>query len=268
MIKKYFILFSSAILIATSCTKIVDFPELFNGANPDTSGYYAARNLEGLGSFLIGKSTYLQTLNDLKEAYRNDERYHYFNYGNGFGEVFSGLKEIQFDSVNKNQYNSIFTLRYLACNDVRIIGCYNYYMDDIEISDLVLTFYNDILIRIDCRQNDKIDEIFSLSHGAGKVKKETFWFTPNGKTNKKPDKELLDNGKADILSNYSEVIWENSAVKTTSYSRIKYKYENRRLTGIDYTINEFSIVSKDEIRNNEMISCDSISRLNNVRTSY
>jgi hypothetical protein len=262
MVKKYVGILLLIAVFCISCRDVQHYFELNKTTSPDTVGFYAARNLAGLGGFLIGKSTYSQTLEDLKNEWRKDDRYYYFNYGKGLGENFSGLREVKYDSANTLEANSIFPIRFIACKDVKIIGCYDYYLGDIEITDLALTFYKDTLIRIDCRQSDKLDQDFALKYGSDKVKSETVWFTPSGRTKIQPDKELLKKGSADVLSNFSERIWENQEFKAISYARIKYKYENKKFAGTDYKINEFSIVSKNEVRNGKMIRCDSISKTN------
>ena len=123
-----------------------------------------------------------------------------------------------------------------------------------------MTFYKDTLIRIDCDQNVKIDIGFVQKYGSGRVKEETIWDTPFGQTDKRPNENFIENGKAVILSIHNEKIWQNQKLKATSYIHISYKYKDKKYLGVDYSIRNFSIVSKDESKNNEMLKCDSINQ--------
>ena len=41
---------------------------------PDTTGYFAAKNMKGLASFQIGESTYSEILNRVNEEIKKDSR--------------------------------------------------------------------------------------------------------------------------------------------------------------------------------------------------
>jgi hypothetical protein len=247
-------------VLYTSCIQVQQPSDKKSSIEPDTTGFYAARNLDGLGEFQIGKSTYMNTINSLKNEWRKDKRYSYSNNGKESGELFKGLKELKNDTATISKNTSSFSTRFLACKDVKAIGLDHYFIGDNEIDSLLLIFYEDILIRIDCQQNNKIDEGFTLKYGAGKVKDKTIWITPVGRTEKRPGDNLIINGSAHIFSIYNEKIWENQMVKATSYVYISYKYKDKKYLGEDYLILDFSIGSKDEIKNNEMMKCDSIYR--------
>jgi hypothetical protein len=233
----------------------------FSSPSSDTIGYYSAKSLNGLGPFQLEKSTYYGTLTALKKEWRKDSRYDYNNYGSGLGEHFLGLILLNFDSTKTYQGDLIFSPKYLACNYIKAIGLYEYYISDIEISSLLLTFYHDTLIRIDCHQNDKIDEAFTMKYGTGKKIAYTTWKTPLGETNNRPSDNAIRSERARIVRIFEQIIWENENVKATSYTNIKYK-EGKGASGAEYSSYDFSIISKNPKKILEIEKCDSINKSN------
>ena len=120
--RNYLTLIILTAIFFTSCKDVTQKSEKDTIILPDTTGFYAARNLKGLGVFIIGKSTYLNTLKNLKNEWRKNKRYDYFNYGKGLGESFSGLLEIKNDTTKTFQDNSLFSIHCLACKDTKAIG--------------------------------------------------------------------------------------------------------------------------------------------------
>ena len=243
------------IIVLSSCkdfsksenSKTTDNPE-----KTDTTGYFEARDLQGLANFIIDKSNYKETFRTLNKEFKEDKRYYYSSPFN--------ITEISYDTTESFLNEDILEQRIFGCPNLKALKVSTYFIGDIELTSLKLTFYQDTLIRIDCSQNDKIDEGFSEKYGKGKFIDNSLWRTPSGETNERPNDNLI--GKSQLLKIDETKIWENGNVIAKSSSYCVYKYEGEKYLGADNatSYNNFAIVSKNEERNIEMTRCDSLSQ--------
>lgn len=231
---------------------------------PDTVGYFAAKNMKGLGSFRLGESTYSQILNIIKEEIRKDSRRYketnykelplytgyepkYLDYkfdkkGNiasefyreDFGSIF---KEIKYDTISSFLKEDILKREVFGCPNIRELEMFKYYIGDIEISSLNLKFYKDTLYQITCSQNDKIEEGFKAKYGNGKTIDNSV---------KKGDK---------LLKIDKKTTWENETVKAESQTYIEYKYDGDKYKGAGYYSCLFDMNSKNEKMLREINDC-------------
>lgn len=217
----------------------------------DTVGFYQARDLKGLGNFKIHGSTYKETFKTLTKEFKIDGRYSL--------EVFN-LKEIHHDTIKSFLAEDLLKEHIFGCPRVSGINVYKYFIGDIEISDLKLTFYQDTLISIECAQNDKIDEGFKLKYGKGKSFNNDLWKTPSGETHERPSDDIMN--KCQLLKIDQKQIWENKSVIATSSFYCVYLYDGDKYLGGDMnsSFHYFSIVSKNLRIKNQMNNCDSIAQ--------
>jgi hypothetical protein len=230
----------------------------------DTLGYFAAKNMKGLGSFKIGESTRSEILNIIKEEIRKDSRRYketnykelplysgyepkYLDYkfdkkGNiasefyreDFGSIFN---EIKYDTISSFLKEDILKREVFGCPNIRELEMFKYYIGDIEISSLNLKFYKDTLYQIACSQNDKIEEGFKAKYGSGKTIDNTV---------KKGDK---------LLKIDKNTIWENETVRAESQTYIECKYDGDKYQGAGYSNCFFNMNSKNEKKLSEITDC-------------
>lgn len=224
----------------------------------DTTGSYAVRNMKGLASFKIDESTYNKTLNFIKNEMKNDkeDRYKYRENKREFPSIGedmwlsnSGLKDnderIYVESVtdaNKKQNPLI------KKNEISYPG---YYVGNLKISNLNLSFYKDTLISIECDNSD-IEQAFTTKYKPAFVIEETTWKTWFGETKSRPSESAIRNNRALLLDSHDEKRWENEKVKAISYSHYYWRYKNRKQISAD-GLSYFRIESKNERRNKEML---------------
>jgi hypothetical protein len=235
--------------------------------NPiDTLGSYKAKNLNGLSHFIIGVSTYSKTLSDLKKEWKTAKKeigntgvmtnaYYYTDWSSiGMGEdSYSGLVEIKWDTIKK--YESEYDLLHddiELCKDVKRIKMIDYYVGNVDIRNLCLTFFKDTLYKITCYQNDDIDSAFIIKYGKGKYVDKTKWLK-NGRVIINPDQTFIDKNRSpnfNIIEIYEQRIWENDQIKAESMTNIHYVKSNA-----NSYVHDFYIISKDTIIESELKRC-------------
>lgn len=249
---------------------------------PDTTGYFAARNMKGIGTFKIGESTYSEILKTIKEGIRKDSRRYkesnykdlprysgyepkYLDYkfdknGNiasqfyreDFGSIF---KEVKYDTIVGYLKKDLLDREIFGCPNIREIRMYDYYIGDIEINSLELKFYKDTLYQINCSQNDKVEEGFKTKYGNGKVINNTVWDTPRGKTNIRPENDAVLK-KSKLTKIDEKIIWKNELLKAESQTYCEYKYDGDKYKGAGYSNSYFTIISKNAKITNEIKDCE------------
>ena len=249
----------------------------------DTAGFYAAKNMIGLGNYKLGESTYSQVLEQIKSEIRKDskrysetnfkelprysgyeEKYPDFNYdkkGNivssfyreDFGSIF---EEIKYDTLKEYLRDDILDREIFGCPNIKEIDMFKYYIGDIELSNFKLKFYNDTLYNVSCDQNGKIEEGFTTKYGQGKYYNNNVWKTPLGVTNKRPESDqMLKNSQ--LLKIDEKYVWENDLVKAESQTYCEYIYEGNEYKGgnLDSYNSYFRIYLKDKELNKHISDC-------------
>ncbi|HAZ01080.1 MAG TPA: hypothetical protein DCY97_02735 [Marinilabiliales bacterium] len=267
------------VVFFSSCDFSSNQKQILNNENySDTSGYYAARNLKGLSSFIIEKTTYIEAINLIKEEIRKDyKRYKdskykespkYFGYeekfrdfkfdkkGNiasefyreDFGLIFT---EVKYDTLYSLLKNTSYDKEIFGCPNIREIKMSEYFIGNIEINSLLLKFYKDTLFEINCDQKDEIENGFKEKYGAGKFINNTLWKTKFGQTKTEPAND------AKLLVLDEKHIWENEYIKAESESYCKYKYDGDKYKGADMNsyYSSFEIVSKNKDHEKEIKEC-------------
>jgi len=151
-----------------------------NTAN-DTTGFYQAKDLQGLSVFIIGNSTYNQVLKHLKSEFKDDKRYYFY----------SDIDETKYDTLVSYLEEDLLRRNIFGCPDLRTIEISKYYIGDIEVSYLKLDFFRDTLFNIRCWQNDEIEEGFKSKYGEGRLVNNSVWKTPKGETNIRPENDEI-----------------------------------------------------------------------------
>lgn len=238
----------------------------------DTTGYFEARNMLGLGAFKIEKSTYSEILNILKEEIRKDSRRYketnyketplydgyspkYLDYkfdktGNissqFYREDFGGIfKEIKYDTISRFLKEDILNREIFGCPNIRELEMSKYYIGDIEITSLKLKFFNDTLYQINSWQSDKIEEGFKTKYGVGNLINNTVWKTPFGKTNIRPENDAVRQ-KSQLLKLDEKIIWQNELIITESHTYCEYRYEGEKFKDAGYSNSTFMICTKNK----------------------
>lgn len=227
--KKLFIVLFGVLLLTTSCSNIPTGNNNFNANSRiinavDTTGYYAAKNLKGLELFNLGETTYNGALDVIKSKIRVDynKEYNLRNYPPYYSpktkysaERFSILfEEIQKDTIcsllDKKTSSGFGSLTF-GSPDVKFILMREYYIGDLKISNLKLTFFKDTLCKIECDQNTAIEQGFKDKYGEGNYTK------------------LIDIRTKRRIAKNEQIIWRNSVVFAKSWEDYSYKYKNNIL---------------------------------------
>jgi hypothetical protein len=239
-------------IILNSCKNSSKSDNSKTSDKTDTIGYFEARDLHGLANFIIDKSSYVETFRTLNKEFKEDKRYDNSSPFN--------ITETIYDTTENFLNKDILERRIFGCPNLKAIKVSTYFIGDIEISNLKLTFYQDTLIRVDCAQNDEIEEGFIAKYGNGKSVDNSLWRTPSGETNERPNDDLI--GKSQLLKIDETKTWENKNVIAKSSIYCVYKYDGDKYLGADNStsIRDFTIVSKHEERNIEMNRCDSLAQ--------
>lgn len=235
------LLFISSLLIFVSCDNITFNPNLntkielsFEGqiykyVLVDSTGYYAARDLEGIGNFKTGKTTIsiikdleVETKSKVKKIYDQIEENYWFD----------GSKIHQLLPNPTESYKNPSKVSY--CPEVKIFKIETVTISDVTLNDIYLTFYRDTLIELKCDENEEIAKAMEYKYGKGTYINETVNKDWNG-----------ENGvEAEII------LWHNKKIK----AEIHKSRALRKGGGIDYY---FRITNKSAIYDSS-VSCDTI----------
>ena len=237
---------------------------------PDTTGYFAARNMKGLASFKIGESTYQEILSLIQEEIRKDsKRFKETNYKelsryNGYQEKYLDYKydkkgniasqfyredfgalyrEIKYDTISDFLKEDILSSEVFGCPSIRELEMFEYYVGDIEINSLKLRFYRDTLYQIACLQNDEIEEGFKAKYGIGRSYDNSI---------ERGDKILKINKK---------LIRENESIRAESMTYVEYKYNGDKYEGASYSNSYFTIILKNEKIVKQIKDCENVAAL-------
>lgn len=134
---------------------------------PDIAGYFAARNMKGLGAFKIGETIYSQALNIIKNEIRKDSKrfeetnnnempkYKYYeakhldfkfdkngNITSQFYREYFDLiiKEVKYDTISRYLKEDLLEKDIFGCPNIKAIKIFQYYIGDIELMDFELKF--------------------------------------------------------------------------------------------------------------------------------
>lgn len=200
----------------------------------DTSGYFKARDFDGIGNFKIGKTTILiikDMEGNLKTRARkvNDSSDEYFWIG--------GSKILQLMPNPSHDYSNPSKISY--CPDVKIFKIESYNISSIELENLYLTFYRDTLVELKCDENEKIAKAMEYKYGKGTEINESFTFRCGFN-------RVLSSGHANI------VLWQNENILSELYKSYRYCGDHQ----FDYFFKIFTKSKAFNLINN----CDTINR--------
>jgi hypothetical protein len=227
----------------------------------DTTGTAATKNLNGVASFIIDKSTYEKTLSSIKNEIRTDkeDRYKYRENRSSFPSLDdhtwmsnSGLTDnetrIYLESVTDKSKKQNPDIKRIE------ISYPGYYIGNLEISNLKLTFFKDTLISIECDKED-IESAFTKKYKPNSTLDETTWKTWHGETKIRPSENAIKNNRALLVDSREEKIWENEKVKATAFSHYSWKYKNKEQTSAD-GYSYFRMETKNQRRRQQMTESD------------
>jgi hypothetical protein len=194
------------------------------GALIDTTGYYAARDLQGFFTFMIG-DTYKKTYQEILNVVKTDRR---FDYSPDL-PLSHYFKVAKLDTLSTQTRYDPYTF---GCPDYKEIQLDKYYIGDIEFTYLQFCFFKDTLLTIYCWDDGKISEGFNAKYGNAKV--------------------TIDSVKEKIHEQLQLVriekvkTWENSDIISTSRSLLN-ESEGR-----------FKITTKDTNIYNQLDACENM----------
>lgn len=268
-----------AILIAIcfgllSCSNPSTPKNMITDNQPDTVGFYAARNMKGIAAFKIGETTRSQALKIIKDEIRKDSRrFKETNYKetpryNGYeanypdftfdknGNI-SGtftreyfdliIKEVKYDTIPDFLKEDILERDIFGCPNIKAIRIFQYYIGDIELMSFELKFYKDTLYKISCSQKDQIESGFKEKYGEGKVFINNQWKTPFGIKNEAPENDAIRK-KSQLLKIDEKHIWENENVKAVSHTFVMYEYSDGSDTFSDASSDSYFVMDSKNTR--------------------
>lgn len=254
----------------TSCTKVNH--NLVSSKFLDSIYYNNAKELDGLGSFIIDKSTYDSTLNLIrKEIYDviNDTLIDIDSYVSSLLTKKIAYKEDYYFFADKWEgtpyYQGTIDIGSKENNGFKYIAMQDYYYNDIDLKYLKLTFWKDTLFSIECGDNVELTNDFIQKYKNPRINVKNTW----GDLVKNP-KNLNDSLLEDSVIVDSRTIfsWENKKVRARLYTYKSYNYDldikGKAKTYRDLiNWNHFLIESKNIRRNNEIRKTRTI-RINRV----
>lgn len=271
------LLFILSLLVFISCTnrtsnlnsktkiEISFKDEIYKYVFVDTNGYYAARNLEGIGNFKLGKTT-IKIINDLeKELYnvaKNEAEKSWGEMEQPYKNemINASLKDFKknrkiYSASDENDFiydktimlqlfpNQTDSLdnpsKYSYCPDVKIYKILYYTISNIELEDLYLTFYKDTLVELKCDENEKIIEAMKYKYGLGTEIRESFMFRCGFN-------RVLKNGDVRII------LWQNQNVLAELYRSHIFCGEDQ----FDYYFRIYNKSTNYDL----IVSCDTINK--------
>lgn len=186
-------------MCCAACNQVSNNKNILN-VKSNTDLFNEARELKGIGEFVIDKSTYFDVLNILKTQ---DDGY--------------SIREIKYDTLAVNLKDNFLTDgQTFDCPNLKLIKKYEFKIGKIELSNLYFHFYNDTLYRVYMSQNDDVEDGFKQKYGSG-------IFTDN--TQLKPNGDLIKIDKT--------YLWQNLNVSAESRTLIEYDKGGIYLTFLD-----------------------------------
>lgn len=237
------IAFSIPLLLICSCKPRT--PAALASTVPDTTGYYAARELDGLGYFILGQSTFKETVKKIKAEMRaNAVEYRYDPFWEPDGIAYPELKVFKKDTTVFYRDDYLFN-DVLACPNNDKIELNKYIVGGLELSHIYLEFYNDTLISINTPDyGSHLGAAFDKKYGESILK-----------VNKKSIEKY---GKDEYQVTYLFRIWHNEKVIVTVLENTKYLLvKGNTTTGgrSDYYSN-LVIALKNDNRSEEYKKCE------------
>ena len=226
-----------------SCTTNTKFNIKKQFDDTDTIGYYNARLLKGLGMFYINKSTFKDIYKQLITEIKNDSRYPKYLYPKLVIDVCT------YDTIPKLISTNYLDKKQFGCPRIKKIKLNKYFIGDIEISNLELTFFDNILIEIYCNHNDKIEEGFIYKYGKDNYFKNNIWVVNGKKTTNRPSDDKLRDSKLIVID--ERYYWHNNLLLVESVTYNKYKYKDQRA----YYGSYFKIITKDSLMKKQILDC-------------
>lgn len=212
--KNLFFTFMVCVIGLSACMQNNNYKDpLKTKSNSDY--FEEAKELKGIGEFIIDKSTYSDVLSILK---KQDDGY--------------SIREIKYDTLPKNLENNFLTDGHtFDCPKLKLIRKYEYKIGKIELRSLYFHFYNDTLYEVFMSQNDQVEEGFKKKYGPG-------LFTDN--TQRKINGDLIKIDKT--------YLWQNSNVIAESRTLIEYEKGGTSLTFLD-------IKTKNSVKLKNILDC-------------
>lgn len=167
----------------------------------DTTGYSNARRMNGLAGFIIDSSTYIYTLESIKNLIRDSyllgsRRYFYLPAN----ESLTGKEKFSFFEK--------------ADSSVKTVEIYEYFVDSYVIEQLNLNFLNDTLVTIICKSSQFLEDAFNEKYGTGRP------FTEEHSGTRWENARVR-------CSSYSSHYFTKSGLKKTSYSNFEIISKHR-----------------------------------------
>jgi len=168
--------------------------------------------IEGVGKYKINKMTIVSLQNIINEnnfildsikSYNEYSKFKKDSYLSNLTSKKVYIAEVFSDTIKK--YNS--PPNSSLCKMRRVFYIPEMEISKIQLKDTYLTFYNDTLISVDIKYNDKITEAFTLKYGQPEIESNEETINcienSNGKTIEKTEKMYYQN-------------WENEDIKCTA----------------------------------------------------
>lgn len=243
MIVSRFTIVLLIVISFVSCT--TPTPKAGPTITPDTTGYYAARELKGLGYFILGQSTFKMTVNKIKKEMRENKEYRYDP--DPFWSEDLRYKDLKvFRKDTSVFYRDDYLLNdVLACPNNDKIELYKYFVGGLELSNIYLEFYNDTLIAIHSPDYGfNLLSAFHKKYGEGIQTINTISIERDGKDNYRVHEK--------------ERIWHNDKVKATYEEHSKWLLEKGEITmgGHSYSNDYFTIELQIDNRREEYNKCE------------
>ena len=235
------IAFSAIILLFATCKPKT--PASLANTPPDTTGYYAARDLQGLGYFILGESTFKETVKKIKAEMREKAEYRYDPYWEPSNVAYPALKVFKKDTTVF--YRDDYLLNdVLACSKNDRIELSKYIIGGLELQ-LTLDFYDDTLIAIHSPDYGfNLLSAFHKKYGEGIQTLNKVSIERDGKDNYRVDEK--------------ERIWHNGKVKATYEEHSKWLLEKGEITmgGHSSSYDYFTIELQNDNRREKHKKCE------------
>lgn len=198
---KKIIFFGLLVVICYSCVEVESYHSPFRS---QAQLYKEASELRGLNEFIINETT-TDKLKSINKKISLDSRYF----------------PLSSDGFKLNNDNS-------ECPNIKIYKINEFFIEDLRISNLELTFYQDTLFKIILSESEVVKDAFNKKYGEG-IRNYNFSLASRNKKNE----------KMDVTEN---IIWENESVRAEYNNNLHTK-----MSRVLSSYRSFEIISKTSI---------------------
>ncbi len=205
--------FQLAILIAFTITLFLvcsckpRTPATLASTLPDTTGYYAARDLKGLGYFILGQSSFKETVNKIKTEIKKNPNEYWID-----PLEISIWDTMTYDPNYRTPYGG-----HIYCPLNKNVFLHTYFIGGFELSRVFLNFYKDTLFAIEIDEPSDLSSAFNKKYGEA--------------THLSSERSMVKKGGHNYSVTTNVYVWQNESVIATRKSVVEKEIGDKDAVG-------------------------------------